>query len=115
MNKFACNIAFYCALGALSSGCVPVVVGTAAVGSFYVGQDERRFGTITNDASITTEINARYVRDDLVKAREINVDTYDGIVTLTGNVNGSVAKQRAVSLANEVIGVKNVISKLTVL
>lgn len=113
MTKLSLKIGVCFILSSLTTGCVPVVIGgAAAAGGFFVGQDDRRLGTITNDASITAEINGRYVKDDLVKARDINVDTYDGVVTLYGTVSGQPTREKAILIANQVLGVKSVVSKL---
>ena len=96
------------------SGCGALLVGGAATGGYYVGKDDRSLGRITDDATITSSINAKYVRDDLVKALDINVDTYNGVVTLYGNVKSGAAAARAVHLAKTTRGVAQVISRLTV-
>lgn len=97
------------------TGCAPVLVGGAAVGGYYVGKDERSIGTITDDAAITTKINGKYARDDLIRVFDINVDTYRGIVTLYGRVSSQQTADRAVSLARQTPGVQKVISKLTII
>ena len=98
----------------LLGGCAAAVVGGAAAGGYYVGQDERSAGQITEDAGITATINSHYVKDDLVKARTINVDTYNGVVTLYGNVANQSVADRAVAIARGVKGVRQVVSKLTI-
>lgn len=98
-------------LGALLlGGCTAVVVGGAAAGGYYVGKDERSVGQITDDGLITSKVNAKYVNDDLVKARDINVDTYYNVVYLYGHVNSQAAWDRAVALARSVKGVKKVVA-----
>ena len=52
--------------------------------------------------------------DDLVKARTINVDTTGSVVTLSGTVESSQERERAVRLARETAGVTNVVDKLQV-
>ncbi|GMR07598.1 MAG: hypothetical protein BMS9Abin26_0601 [Gammaproteobacteria bacterium] len=91
------------------SGCTAAVVGTAA-GGYYVGSDDRTLGEITSDAAITAKVNIKYYNDELVKpiAADINVDTYHNTVYLYGKVSKHVAV-RAVSLAQSVSGVKNVV------
>ena len=96
------------------SGCAAAVVGGAAAGGYYVGKDERSAGQIAEDASITSTVNTRYVGDDLVQARLINVDTYNGVVTLYGTVPNQAVVDRAVELARGVKGVQQVVSKLTI-
>lgn len=107
-------IVLLCGLLPALSGCGALVVGGAATGGYYVGQDERSAGEISRDATITSTINTRYVRDRDVSAMDINVDTYRGVVTLYGSVASQRAADRAVEIARGVKGVKQVNSKLTV-
>lgn len=67
----------------------------------------------TTDATITGMIKTKLAADGRVSASEINVDTANGVVTLTGNVDGQEAKDAAIKLAREtsgVTGVKDMIS-----
>ncbi len=98
----------------LLQGCAAVVVGGAAAGGYYVGKDERSVGEITDDAAITTKVNAKFVGDDLVKTFDIDVDTYRGTVYLHGHVDSPAARARAVALVRSVKGVRSVVSKLSV-
>jgi osmotically-inducible protein OsmY len=50
----------------------------------------------------------------VVRARTIDVDTQDGIVTLTGEARSAEERDQALKLARDTVGVKNVIDKLTV-
>jgi hypothetical protein len=67
-----------------------------------------------SSGSITAKIKAKMALDDLVRAREIDVDFADGVVTLTGRVTGQAEHTRAVSLARETAGVTRVVDKLVV-
>jgi hyperosmotically inducible protein len=71
-------------------------------------------GCSTNDPGITTAVKSRFAADDTVKAYQINVDTKDGVVTLSGTVETAAAKDQAVRLARETDGVTNVTDNLTV-
>lgn len=66
------------------------------------------------DPGITTAVKSKLAADDTVKAYKIDVDTKDHVVTLTGTVDNSAAKERAVTLARTTEGVNNVIDNLTV-
>ena len=66
------------------------------------------------DPGITTAVKTKLAADDTVKAYKIDVDTKDHVVTLTGTVDSSAAKDRAVTLARTTEGVNNVIDNLTV-
>ena len=66
------------------------------------------------DAGITTAVKSKLAVDDTVKAYQVDVDTRDHIVTLKGDVNTSVAKERAVQIARNTNGVRDVIDQLRV-
>jgi len=66
------------------------------------------------DAGITTEVKAKLVADDTVKAYQINVDTKDHVVTLTGNVDSAAAKEKAVAIARASDGVTSVVDNIVV-
>lgn len=97
-----------------TSGCGALVVGGAAGGGYYAAQDARSAEQISRDAAITSRINAQYVKDDLVSAMDVNVDTYNGVVTLRGRVPSARAAERAVVLARATSGVTRVVSRLDV-
>jgi hyperosmotically inducible protein len=65
------------------------------------------------DAGITTAVKSKLAADDTVKAYQINVDTNNKVVTLTGNVDTAMARSRAVEIARGTSGVSNVIDNLT--
>ena len=68
----------------------------------------------TNDAWITTKIQARYFMDTDVKGRNIDVTTNAGEVSLTGTVESAAEKREAVALARNIEGVTNVRDNLQV-
>ena len=65
------------------------------------------------NGALTTKIKAKMALDDSVKALGINVDTSDGVVTLTGTVHSQSERTRAVQLARETAGVTSVNDRLT--
>src|SRR5687768_10062872 len=66
------------------------------------------------DGRLTTKIKAKMALDDSVKALDLNVDTKDGVVTVTGQVTSEAERQRALALARETAGVSRVIDQLRV-
>jgi hyperosmotically inducible protein len=66
------------------------------------------------DAGITADVKTTLAADDTVKAYQIDVDTQDHVVTLSGNVASVAAKERAVALARNTDGVQNVIDNIMV-
>jgi hyperosmotically inducible protein len=63
----------------------------------------------TNDAAITTK-----VKSTLADQKQIEVNTNDGVVVLTGTVASTDVGTKAIQLASAVPGVKEVKSELTV-
>jgi len=66
------------------------------------------------DGALTAKIKAKMALDDSVKALDLNVDTTNGEVTVTGKVRTMAERDRALALARETIGVKRVIDKITI-
>ena len=66
------------------------------------------------DAGITTKVKSKLAADDTVKAYQIDVDTKDKVVTLSGNVDSAAAKDQAVALARGTEGVADVVDNITV-
>lgn len=113
LNKFSTAILLVASASYLSA-CVPALVGGAAAGGTYVAKDKRSFGTIVDDAAITSTIKGKYLNDELVSAVDIHVDTSKGVVTLSGHVPSARAKVRALSLAKNTKHVAAIIDKLTI-
>lgn len=71
-------------------------------------------GVALEDTKITAAVKLKFADDDAVKATKIDVDTNNGIVTLSGTVASRAEADRAVEIARGVDGVKEVHSKLIV-
>jgi osmotically-inducible protein OsmY len=69
--------------------------------------------TTQPDGWVTTKIQAKYFMDGDVRARDINVDTNNGVVTLRGTVRTESERRQAVALARNTDGVRNVQDQLT--
>lgn len=65
-------------------------------------------GEYVDDTIITTKVKAALVNDPTTKATEINVETFKGVVQLSGFVSSQAAANRAVELTRQVNGVKSV-------
>jgi hyperosmotically inducible periplasmic protein len=68
---------------------------------------------LTLDASITAAIKMKLANDEAIEARNIDVETKNGVVTLKGKVSSPAEAERAIQLAKEVEGVKEVKSALS--
>jgi hyperosmotically inducible protein len=70
--------------------------------------------TMVDDSTITTRVKHAMMRDKIVKARQIDVDTIGGHVTLTGAVATRNEAKRASQIAQSVPGVKSVSNNIQV-
>ncbi|MDA8166072.1 MAG: BON domain-containing protein [Desulfobacteraceae bacterium] len=96
------------------AGCAPAVIGGGAAGGYKAATDERTLGSMMDDGAITARVNAAMVNDPEVKARQIDVDTLQGVVTLTGTVESEAVAKRAAEIARATEGVREVRSYLQV-
>lgn len=71
-------------------------------------------GEYIDDATITTRIKAEFVRDEIVKALQVKVETFKGNVQLSGFVDTNEQKSRAERIAKTVPGVTSVTNNITV-
>jgi hypothetical protein len=71
-------------------------------------------GETIDDATITTRVKTALLNDTQISALQIDVDTFKGIVTLSGQVASAEARQRAVAIARQTNGVVEVKSALQV-
>lgn len=71
-------------------------------------------GATYDDASITTRVKTVFVNDPTVGVQRIDVDTFKGVVTLTGRVESKETEQKAIELARKIKGVVDVRSKVTI-
>lgn len=67
-----------------------------------------------NDGAVTAKIKAKMALDDTVKALDIDVDTVGTTVTVSGVVATDAQRQKALQLARETDGVKQVVDQLQV-
>jgi osmotically-inducible protein OsmY len=65
-------------------------------------------GEYIDDSMITSKVKAAFADDPQVKATEVKVETFKGTVQLSGFVDSAESARRAVELARQVNGVKNV-------
>ena len=67
-----------------------------------------------DDGALTAKIKSKMALDDSVKALNIDVDTTKGIVTISGTVRSQSEHQRALQLAKETNGVREVVDRLVI-
>jgi hyperosmotically inducible protein len=79
----------------------------SAVGCSSTPQKEGT-GQYIDDSVITAKVKAAIFDNATTKATEINVETFKGVVQLSGFVSSQEAAYKAVDLARNVSGVKSV-------
>ncbi len=97
MKSTSKKIAAFCCAVALAS-----VVGCASTAK------TEGTGEYVDDAVITTKVKSAILGEPALKSLEINVETFKGVVQLSGFVSSSSAENKAVELARSVKGVKSV-------
>ena len=65
-------------------------------------------GEYVDDTVITTKVKAAILHEPMLKSAEINVETFKGVVQLSGFVSSQAAESKAVEVARTVGGVKSV-------
>jgi hyperosmotically inducible protein len=71
-------------------------------------------GDTIDDATITTRVKTSLLNDPVVGGLRIDVDTFKGVVTLSGRVKTKEEEAKAIALARQISGVVDVKSTLQV-
>jgi hyperosmotically inducible protein len=90
------------------------VMGAAAETRHSGAAATQAGGAKVDDAQITSRVSASLMGDKELSKVRIDVDTRDGVVTLSGPVPSSTIKARANEVARTVKDVKSVDNQLTV-
>lgn len=76
--------------------------------------NESSTGEYIDDTVITTKVKAALIQDEELKAHEINVETFKGVVQLSGFVKERSDIGKATALVKDIDGVKSVKNDLLV-
>ena len=71
-------------------------------------------GQYVDDSVITTKVKGLLAGDDFLKSFQIGVETFKGVVQLSGFVNSQKAVDKAVEITRSVEGVKSIKNDLIV-
>ena len=92
------------------------VDGVASVDNqLHVQRGERTAGQSVDDSLITTKVKTKIADTDLGTGFKVNVDTYNGVVLLTGFVDSQSLKNQVGGIADGVEDVKEVVNGVHVL
>jgi osmotically-inducible protein OsmY len=84
-----------------------VLLATALAGC--AATDSRRSaGETVDDSVLATRVKTALLQDEVVKGTDVQVETYRGVVQLSGFVDNTEQASRAVELARQVPGVTSV-------
>jgi hyperosmotically inducible protein len=89
------------------------VVAACLLAAVLVGCG-KTVGETIDDATITTRVKTALLNDPAVAGLKIDVDTFQGLVTLSGRVESRDEESKAVAIARRTPGVRDVKSTLQV-
>ncbi|MFA5073310.1 MAG: BON domain-containing protein [Nitrospirota bacterium] len=89
---------------------IAILIMSIVTGCMTAQQGKRQ----TADATLTAQVKAALYDDPLLRTRHITVETYDGIVQLSGVVTTSDDIKRAEEVTRRVTGVKSVRNNILV-
>jgi osmotically-inducible protein OsmY len=95
-------------------GCLVLILFLATFVACASTSKQASTGEYIDDSVITTKVKTLLAEDDFLKSFQIGVETYKGIVQLSGFVNAQKAVDKAVEIAKSVKGVKSVKNDLIV-
>jgi hyperosmotically inducible periplasmic protein len=100
------------------AGVILMTSGSAAAQAVDTAKEKTKAaasktGAVLSDAEITAAVKTKLLADKTVGGLKIDVDTTDGVVTLTGPVKSAAERNQALRLARQTKGVKSVTNKLT--
>jgi hyperosmotically inducible periplasmic protein len=71
-------------------------------------------GNTIDDATVTTRVKTALLNDPDVGGLRIDVDTFKGVVTLSGAVKSAAERDKAIAIAKKIGGVSDVKSTLQI-
>ena len=91
-----------------------LLLATALIMPLLLAACGKTVGETIDDATITTRVKTALLNDPVVGGLRIDVDTFKGIVTLSGRVKSQNEQNTAIALARRIDGVKDVKSTLQI-
>jgi len=89
-----------------------VLTGCAALAACAPTPRSEGTGEYVDDSVITTKVKAEILGDSQLKSAEINVETFKGVVQLSGFVRSQADIDHAVTLVRGIHGVKSVTNSM---
>jgi hyperosmotically inducible protein len=79
-----------------------------------VAQQQESTGQYVDDKTISTKVKTALYEDPVVKGTQVNVNTFQGVVQLSGFVENETQKERAGQIAQQAKGVRAVHNDIVV-
>jgi len=98
----------------LFTHCLLLIMLVASLVACASTSKQEGAGEYVDDSVITTKVKSQLAADDFLKSFQIGVETYKGIVQLSGFVGSQMAVNKAGEIARGVQGVKSVKNNLIV-
>ena len=95
-------------------GCLVLIMFVAALVACASTAKQSSTGEYVDDSVITTKVKSLLAANDFLKSFQIGVETFKGVVQLSGFVNSQAAVDKAVEIAKSVQGIKSVKNDLIV-
>lgn len=83
-------------------------IALAILGACSSTPTQESTGQYLDDSVITTKVKAAILDEPTLKSAEINVETFKGVVQLSGFISSQASAARAIEIARGVTGVKSV-------
>jgi osmotically-inducible protein OsmY len=99
---------------ALATALIAALGLTVVAGGCASTTTKESTGEFVDDSAITVKVKSAFVSDPVVKALDVTVETFKGVVQLSGFVNTSAEKAQAGRVAATVKGVTDVKNNITV-
>lgn len=97
----------------LTSACAPLLIGGAMLGGTMVATDRRTSGTQLEDEGIEFKAAAR-VREQMGDKAHININSYNRLALITGEVNSEADREKLTAIVSGVENVSNVLNETAV-
>jgi len=87
---------------------------TQVQNNLQISQPNETVGEHFDDSVLTAKVKTALIESSDTKAHQINVETSNGVVQLSGFVNNEKAKSAATAVAMSVTGVKGVSNEIAI-
>ena len=91
-----------------------ILLAVALIAPLLLSACGKSVGETIDDATITARVKTSLLNDPEVGGLRIDVDTFKGVVTLSGAVKTPAERDKAVALARKIGGVADVKSTLQI-